>query len=151
MWYNRRMRGITKVLIVLSSWLVCGPVDVLFNVETTHSLHNICIFMGTFLWWLPSIVIKRNYSMVSIKRLSTCWLEYFTLSNLQVTELLGGGMLDMASINIMRGRDHGFPTYNHYRRLCKLPPITSFDDVSIDLDKTYLEHHCWQYSTQAAR
>uniref|UniRef100_A0A9J2Q581 peroxidase n=1 Tax=Ascaris lumbricoides TaxID=6252 RepID=A0A9J2Q581_ASCLU len=46
----------------------------------------------------------------------------------QVTELLGGGMLDMASINIMRGRDHGFPTYNHYRRLCKLPPITSFDD-----------------------
>uniref|UniRef100_A0A915BCB8 peroxidase n=1 Tax=Parascaris univalens TaxID=6257 RepID=A0A915BCB8_PARUN len=46
----------------------------------------------------------------------------------QVTELLGGGMLDMASINIMRGRDHGFPTYNHYRRLCKLPPIISFDD-----------------------
>ncbi|VDM50836.1 unnamed protein product [Toxocara canis] len=46
----------------------------------------------------------------------------------QVTELLGGGTLDMASINIMRGRDHGFPTYNHYRKMCNLSPITSFDD-----------------------
>ncbi|VDK23708.1 unnamed protein product, partial [Anisakis simplex] len=49
----------------------------------------------------------------------------------QVTELLGGGMLDMASINIMRGRDHAFPTYNHYRKFCGLQPITSFDDVSL--------------------
>lgn len=46
---------------------------------------------------------------------------------LQVTEELFG-LSDMGSINIQRGRDHGLMNYNAYRVLCKLPPLTSFDN-----------------------
>ncbi|CAI2340685.1 unnamed protein product [Caenorhabditis sp. 36 PRJEB53466] len=45
-----------------------------------------------------------------------------------VTERLFGGSVDMATINIQRGRDHGLRSYNDYRRFCNLQPITSFDN-----------------------
>ncbi|UMM16464.1 hypothetical protein L5515_013465 [Caenorhabditis briggsae] len=45
-----------------------------------------------------------------------------------VTERLFGGSVDMAAVNIQRGRDHGLRSYNEYRRFCNLRPITSFDD-----------------------
>ncbi|GMR51817.1 hypothetical protein PMAYCL1PPCAC_22011 [Pristionchus mayeri] len=45
-----------------------------------------------------------------------------------MTELIFKRQGDMASVNIQRGRDHGLAPYNHYRRLCKLRPIQSFDE-----------------------
>ncbi|PAV64549.1 hypothetical protein WR25_01648 [Diploscapter pachys] len=45
-----------------------------------------------------------------------------------VTDKLFGGQIDMASMNIQRGRDHGLRTYNDYRRFCRLAPLTSFSD-----------------------
>ncbi|KAK5985175.1 Peroxidase mlt-7 [Trichostrongylus colubriformis] len=44
-----------------------------------------------------------------------------------VTEHLFGGS-DMATINIQRGRDHGFRPYNEYRKLCQLKPVTNFNE-----------------------
>uniref|UniRef100_A0A1I8AEA8 ShKT domain-containing protein n=1 Tax=Steinernema glaseri TaxID=37863 RepID=A0A1I8AEA8_9BILA len=46
--------------------------------------------------------------------------------NLQLTEKAFGGFVDMASINIQRGRDHGFQSYNKYREMCDLPPVRNF-------------------------
>ncbi len=41
---------------------------------------------------------------------------------------------DLASMNIMRGRDHGLGTYNQTRAALGLEIATSFDDISSDVD-----------------
>ncbi|CAG9584353.1 unnamed protein product [Danaus chrysippus] len=37
--------------------------------------------------------------------------------------------MDLAAINIQRGRDHGVPPYTAWREPCGLTPITDFDDL----------------------
>lgn len=42
----------------------------------------------------------------------------------------GSGGLDLASLNIQRGRDHGLADYNAIRRQYGLPGVTSFSQIS---------------------
>jgi hypothetical protein len=55
----------------------------------------------------------------------------------------GAGGLDLASLNIQRGRDHGLPTFAAMRTALKLRPVTRFEDVNRnrgvvqELDKAY--------------
>jgi hypothetical protein len=40
------------------------------------------------------------------------------------------GVLDLGAIDILRGRDHGMPTYNDMRVAYGLPPVESFTDIT---------------------
>lgn len=48
--------------------------------------------------------------------------------------------LDLVSLNIQRGRDHGLPGYVKWRELCKLSKPRSFDDLSGDIDAETLNY-----------
>jgi len=46
----------------------------------------------------------------------------------------GAGGFDLASLNIQRGRDHGLADYNATRVAYGLEPVSSFDEISSNLD-----------------
>nr|XP_045739887.2 LOW QUALITY PROTEIN: thyroid peroxidase [Mirounga angustirostris] len=55
------------------------------------------------------------------------------LMNEELTERLfvlgSSGRLDLASINLQRGRDHGLPGYNAWREFCGLPRLETWADL----------------------
>ncbi|XP_053565790.1 peroxidasin homolog [Bombina bombina] len=59
------------------------------------------------------------------------------LLNTELTEKLFSAVhsvsLDLAAINIQRGRDHGIPPYNDFREFCNLTSAQDFEDLKIEI------------------
>ncbi len=43
--------------------------------------------------------------------------------------------MDLISLNLQRGREHGLPGYNEYREVCGLKRINSFEELDEVMQK----------------
>ncbi|KAI2802967.1 hypothetical protein BLOT_007090 [Blomia tropicalis] len=62
---------------------------------------------------------------------SESWDKFFSdkITNHLFEEPNSGFGMDLVALNIQRGRDHGLPGYNSYRKLCGLHGLRSFRDL----------------------
>jgi len=54
---------------------------------------------------------------------------------------------DIVSLNIQRGRDHGLPGYNAYRKFCNLPATSKFETFQDFISKTVSKQFVYFYYT----
>ncbi|MEX0586240.1 MAG: peroxidase family protein, partial [Pirellulales bacterium] len=90
-------------------------------------------------FFAPQLVTTESYGGVD-PILRGLLVEIQQKCDIKVTEEVrsylfgqpGAGGLDLAALNIQRGRDHGLPDYNTMRTDYGLPAVTSFSEITSD-------------------
>ena len=84
----------------------------------------------------PRMVVERGISAILLGLAARPAQRVDTLVIDEVRNMLlkgpGGPVLDLAALNIQRGRDHGVGDYNTVRRAYGLAPVESIADISSD-------------------
>ncbi|CAL4123854.1 unnamed protein product [Meganyctiphanes norvegica] len=55
--------------------------------------------------------------------------------------------MDLVALNIQRGRDHGLPDYNSWRKICGLPKVTTFQGFRDVMDNSVIKQLESMYSS----
>lgn len=110
----------------------------LFNVSRDNStpeameLHK--MLFNPFSLWMPNGI---DHAMQTASNTPVLRVDPFF--SLEITQKLFEGTsedhmplcgLDLVSLNIQRGRDHGIPAYPVFRRHCLLPPVDTWEQMS---------------------
>lgn len=100
------------------------------NGQVTHRLQLHTLFNKPKSMFLPN-AFDQYLNGFSIEP-AQAWDHFFAeeLTNKLFSGSAGFG-LDLVSLNIQRGRDHGLPGYNAYRRVCGMRPLQSFADLDV--------------------
>ena len=115
----------------------------LIDQESLHGLQPLAEYLGLVL--TPGIAIDPTSSQNGIDPL----MKYLASSNAEeidnkIVDSLrnmlfgppGAGGLDLASLNIQRGRDHGLADYNATRAALGMPKVTSFSQITSDATRS---------------
>ncbi|KAK8752099.1 hypothetical protein OTU49_012034, partial [Cherax quadricarinatus] len=72
--------------------------------------------------------IIRGFTQLAMQQFDAFVTEDLTNHLFQTPRFTFG--LDLMSINLQRGRDHGIATYNSFREICGLPRARTFNDLT---------------------
>ncbi|XP_030559078.1 chorion peroxidase [Drosophila novamexicana] len=119
----------------------------LFNVSRDNStpeameLHK--MLFNPFSLWAPHGI---DHALLTASNTPVLRVDRFF--SLEITQKLFEGTaedripicgLDLVSLNIQRGRDHGIPAYPVFRRHCRLPPVDTWEQMALAVDNATLE------------
>jgi len=108
----------------------------LLRLEADGSPHELGPLSLAEAFFAPSVVVQTGLEPI-LRGLATQPAQTVDPSLVdEVRNLLfgppGSGGLDLAALNLQRGRDHGLPSYNAFRRWAGLPPVADVRQISPD-------------------
>ncbi|KAK7576092.1 hypothetical protein V9T40_012378 [Parthenolecanium corni] len=102
-----------------------------FERPQTYRLRDVYFQLDFFLKKNVFFDIIHTYAFEQCNKQDKFHSEDMDSFAFPVPEMTYGG--DLSALGIDRGREFGLQSYNSYRKLCRIPELTSFDDLANDI------------------